>query len=109
MQIGSANPAVPVAAKLLAAIRGKDEKGTLTQFAERHGLDRYKLQKLIHGELLRVDVDFAFACQKATKGAVRAEDFCLSDESRSALKRQIARKRGRPSQRPTVRGRVESG
>lgn len=91
MQIDSASPLIPAAAKLLAIIRGKNGAGTLTDFAEKHGLDRYKLQKVIHGNMQRVDVEFAFACQRATKGAVRAEEFV-------AIKKQSR----------SVRGRVES-
>lgn len=101
MQIDSASPLIPAASKLLAIIRGKNGKGTLTDFATKHGIDRYKLQKVIHGEMHRVDVEFAFACQRATKGAVRAEEFVVDEEARQ--------KEERVSKKRSVRSRVESG
>lgn len=101
MQIDSASPLIPAAAKLLAIIRGKNGKGTLTDFADAHGLDRYKLQKVIHGDVRRVDVDFAFACQRATKGAVKAEEFVPDEELLKKLKG--------PTKKRAARSRVESG
>ena len=55
---------------LLAHIRAKYT--TVPAFAEATGIDRFKIQKAIRGEFIRMDVDFAFAVEKATKGAVPA-------------------------------------
>lgn len=45
---------------------------SVPQFAEKHGLDRIKVQKAIRGDIERIDVDFAFAVEKATKKRVPA-------------------------------------
>jgi hypothetical protein len=63
----------PASFKLLAFIR--ENYGTIPRFCEETGLDRIKVQKAIKGELVRVDVDFAFAIKVATSGAVEPEDW----------------------------------
>jgi len=55
---------------LLAHIRGND--WSIPEFAGANGLDRIKLQKVIRGDIERIDVDFAFAVERATDGAVPA-------------------------------------
>ena len=55
---------------LLAHIRAKYE--TIPAFSEATGIDRIKIQKAIRGEIIRMDVEFAFAIEKATAGAVPA-------------------------------------
>ncbi len=53
---------------LLAYIR--DHHRTVEAFAEHAGLPRIKVQKALRGEIERIDVDFAAAVEKATKGKV---------------------------------------
>lgn len=53
---------------LLAYIR--EHHGTVQAFADHAKLDRIKIQKALRGQIERIDVDFALAVQKATKGKV---------------------------------------
>lgn len=55
---------------LLAHIRAK--YGSIPAFCDAKGLDRIKVQKAIRGEIQRMDVDFAFAVERATDGDVPA-------------------------------------
>lgn len=55
---------------LLAYIR--KNYGSIPAFAEATGIERLKVQKVIKGNFSRVDVDFAFAIEKATKGQIPA-------------------------------------
>ena len=56
--------------ELLECIQGPDGTGTIVAFAERHDLDRYKLQKILKGKLRRMDVPFATKLEKATEGRI---------------------------------------
>lgn len=56
---------------LLAFIR--KNHGSIPAFATAFGLDRIKVQKVVRGNFQRVDVDFAFAVEKATKGEIPAK------------------------------------
>ena len=53
---------------LLAYIRANHK--TVEAFAEHAGLPRIKIQKVLRGEIERIDVDFAHAVEKATKGKI---------------------------------------
>lgn len=55
---------------LLAHIRAN--YSSVPAFCDATGLDRLKTQKAIRGEFQRMDVDFAFQCQAATRGDVDA-------------------------------------
>ena len=80
---------IPAASELLTFIRGlKDIR--LTAFCEEHGLDRFKVQKALKGQLLSIDVDFAFAVEKATGGAVAAEGWCIDEAARDELRKRRA-------------------
>lgn len=65
---------IPAAQALLKYVREHHEKGGIPEFAEKHGLDRLKVQRAIT-TLKRIDVDFAFAIEDATSGAVKAADW----------------------------------
>ncbi len=56
---------------LLAYIR--KNHGSIPAFAEASGIDRLKVQKVVRGNFQRVDVDFAFAVEKATGGEIPAK------------------------------------
>lgn len=62
---------VRAASELLAYIR--KHYRSIPAFAEENDLDRIKVQKAIRGDIARIDVDFAFAVQIATKGKIKAE------------------------------------
>jgi hypothetical protein len=70
MRIETADPTRRAPTVLLAYIR--KHFGNVEAFANHAGLDRIKVQKAIRGEIERIDVDFAFAVTKATKGKVPA-------------------------------------
>ena len=68
---------------LLAHIRAKFI--TVPAFAEATGIDRIKVQKAIRGEIKRMDVEFAFAIEKATGGVVPASWWMeIAPEKRKA-------------------------
>jgi hypothetical protein len=69
MRIETADTSRRAPKVLLAYIR--ENHGTVEAFAEHAGLDRIKVQKALRGQIGRIDVDFAFAVQKATKGKVQ--------------------------------------
>lgn len=53
--------------------------GTIPAFAEANGLDRIQIQRAINGERWkRITVDFAYAIEQATDGAVKMQ-WWLSD------------------------------
>jgi len=63
----------PGAQKLLEHIRAKHK--TVPAFCEFTGLDRLRIQKLLKGQLKRIDVTLATEIQKATRGAVKIQDW----------------------------------
>lgn len=73
---------IPAAKELLEFIG--DEP--VPSFCERKGLDRFKLARLVKGEILRVDVDFAFELERATDGHLPAERWCMTDDVRDAVR-----------------------
>lgn len=85
MQIEEACP-IPAAQQLLAHVRERYD--SIPAFCEARGLDRLKVARAIKGDLIRVDVDFAFAIEEATDGAVLAEAWRMDEDLRSELKRR---------------------
>jgi len=63
--------------ELLECIQGPDGTGTIVEFAKEHGLDRYKLQKILKGRLQRMDVPFATALEKATGGRIPVSRWAI--------------------------------
>jgi hypothetical protein len=90
MAIDDATGPFPAAQDLLVLIREQFPTGGIPAFCEAKGLDRFKVQKAIKGEILRIDVDFAFAVDRATDGRVKAERWCLDDEARDEFRRRRA-------------------
>lgn len=58
--------------------------GTVPAFCEKYALDRIKVQRILHEDFRRIDVDFAFAIERATQGAVLAQSWCTKKVRRSA-------------------------
>jgi hypothetical protein len=62
--------------KLIAHIRSLGM--TVPDWCDAKGLDRFKVQKVINGQIQRVDCDFAQRAIEATGGAVQYTDFLSS-------------------------------
>jgi hypothetical protein len=73
---------------LLAHIRKSGV--SIPAWCEANGLDRFLVQKLIHGTVFRVSVNLAFAVEKATRGKVKAAHFVI-DEADASARSQRAR------------------
>lgn len=71
MQISEELTAPGAPRQLLEYIRSCPDS-SIPAWCERHGIDRYKVQKVLHGKLRRIDVNFAMDVEKATGGAVPA-------------------------------------
>ena len=78
MRIEKADTSRRAPQALLLHIRKNYE--SIPQFAEKHGLDRIKVQKAINGSIARIDGDFAFAIEKATKTSVPAAWWVLANQ-----------------------------
>jgi hypothetical protein len=70
MRIEEAADSADAPQALLKHIR--DNYGSVPAFCQAKGLDRIRVQKAIRGKPKKFDVEFAFALEKATGGAVPA-------------------------------------
>lgn len=91
MSIETAKSPIPAAQKLLDHIRGEaDGQGkpkTIPAWCQEHRLDRLKVQKAINGDVTRIDVNFAVDCERATGGAVPAEDWYVTEDVKAEIDR----------------------
>ncbi len=78
-------PPTPGPTKLLAYVR--KHFGSIPKFCEAAGVDRLKTQRAIAGKCSRIDVDFAFAIERATNGEVVVQDWAPSPVAKKKARR----------------------
>lgn len=73
---------LPGAEPLRSHIHGLDM--SVSDWCEKHEIDRFSVQKLLNGKLQRVSVELAFDLEEASEGAVAAKLWIPEQEIRDA-------------------------